>query len=247
MPNIESIVREINKDLIPQFETQLRAYLAKQDKDWLIEQIIRLTLDAHSLEEKDRQQVREQENRRKHERAKRVKQLNLDERTLGEFVNSYLGYTRDRLIQENFLLPNIPPKGSDLITDQFRSSDGNRLLQHAKDMLSALLYGDESNTRLARTHRALLTLTIPRAKAEALNFMDARTELNAIGTWQDASGSVPEKQVDNLVLEIEYGEADGEKIGKGIIAALSLINNLEINEKLLYGRMEKVEQSTLVS
>jgi hypothetical protein len=41
MPNIESIVREINKELTPQFEEKLRAYLADQDKDWLIEQIIR--------------------------------------------------------------------------------------------------------------------------------------------------------------------------------------------------------------
>jgi hypothetical protein len=49
------------------------------------------------------------------------------------------------------------------------------------------------------------------------------------------------------VLEIEYGETENEKMGDGIITALTLINNLEINEKILYGRMEKVEQSTLVS
>ncbi len=49
--NIETIVREINRDLVPEFEKKLRAHLAEQDKDWLIEQIVRLTLDAHSLEE----------------------------------------------------------------------------------------------------------------------------------------------------------------------------------------------------
>lgn len=38
MLNIEHIVRRINKDLVPQFEEKLRAYLADQDKDWLIEQ-----------------------------------------------------------------------------------------------------------------------------------------------------------------------------------------------------------------
>lgn len=51
MPNIEAIVRQINKYLVPQFEKKLRAYLAEQDRDGRIEQIVRLTLDAHSLDE----------------------------------------------------------------------------------------------------------------------------------------------------------------------------------------------------
>jgi hypothetical protein len=51
MPNIEAILRQINKDLAPQFEEKLRAHLAEQDKEWLIEHIVRLTLDARSLEE----------------------------------------------------------------------------------------------------------------------------------------------------------------------------------------------------
>lgn len=37
MPTIESIVRQINKDLVPQFEEKLRSYLSGQDKDWLVE------------------------------------------------------------------------------------------------------------------------------------------------------------------------------------------------------------------
>jgi hypothetical protein len=54
-------------------------------------------------------------------------------------------------------------------------------------------------------------------------------------------------RADNVVLEIEYGEIEGERLGHGIITALRLINNLEINEEILYGRMENIEQSTLVS
>ena len=54
-------------------------------------------------------------------------------------------------------------------------------------------------------------------------------------------------RADNVVLEIEYGEIQGERIGDGIVTALRLINNLEINEEILYGRMENIEQSTLVS
>ena len=37
MPDIEAIVQQINKDLVPQFEEKLRAYLADQDREWLIE------------------------------------------------------------------------------------------------------------------------------------------------------------------------------------------------------------------
>lgn len=44
MPNIEGILRQINKDLVPPFEEKLRAYLAAQDREWLIEQIVHLTL-----------------------------------------------------------------------------------------------------------------------------------------------------------------------------------------------------------
>jgi len=50
-----------------------------------------------------------------------------------------------------------------------------------------------------------------------------------------------------VVLEVEYGEIDGELIGDGIVLSLRLINNLEINEEILYGRMENIEQSTLIT
>ena len=59
MKTIESIVREIRRDLTPVFEQKLRAYLMDQDKEWLIEQIVRLTLDAHSLQEMDRKVMQE--------------------------------------------------------------------------------------------------------------------------------------------------------------------------------------------
>jgi hypothetical protein len=248
MPTIETIVRQINKDLVPQFEEKLRAYLAGQDRDWLIEQIIRLTLDAHSLEEMDRQHIREEETRRRQERSDRVKKLHLDLDRLREFVNRYKAFTRESLIQEKFLLAEAPAKGTELITDEFRSEQGTELLQHAKDMLFGMLFGDETtNTRFQRSQRELLTMTVPRMKADALDFMKATTELSAAGTWQDPRGAANDMRADNVVLEIEYGEIEGERIGDGIVTALKLINNLEINEEILYGRMENIEQSTLVS
>jgi hypothetical protein len=248
MPNIEAILRQINKDLVPQFEEKLRAHLARQDKEWLIEQIVRLTLDAHSLEEMDRKHIREEETKRRQERAERVKKLELDENGLREFVERYKDYSRERLIEEGFLSANAPAKGGELIAEEIRSVEGNELLQHAKDMLFGFLFGDEStNTRFHRIQRELLTLTVPRMKSDALDFMKATTELSAQGTWQDPKGAANDMRADNVVLEIEYGELEGERIGDGVVTALKLINNLEINEEILYGRMENIEQSTLVS
>jgi len=247
MPNIESIVRQINREFIPQFEEKLRAYLAQQDREWLIEQIVRLTLDAHSLEEMDRRHFKEEENRRRAERAARVKNLGLDAQKLTVFLEKYKNLHREDLVREAYLDRRAPAKGGELIRPEHRSDAGNELLAHAKDMLYGLLFGDDSTaTNFKRIQKELLTLTVPRLKADALDFMKATTELSAMGTWQDPKGAANDMRADNIVLEIEYGEIEGERIGDGIVTALGLINNLEINEEILYGRMENIEQSTLI-
>lgn len=248
MPTIESVVRQINREFVPQFEEKLRAYLARQDREWLIEQIVRLSMDAHSLEEFDRQHYLEAENKKRLKRVERVGKLNLGEKKLSLFLARYKGVTREKLITDKLLKPEAPAKGTDLITDEFRTHEGNALLQTAKDMLFGLLFGDASlHVEFERTQRELLTLTIPRGKSEALNFMKATTELNALGTWQDPKGAANDMHADNIIMEIEYGEVETELIGNGIITTLKIINNLEINEEILYGRMTEIEQSTLVS
>jgi len=134
------------------------------------------------------------------------------------------------------------------VTAEYRTSQGNDLLVHAKDFLFALLFGDEgTNTLLARSQRELLTLAVPRDKADALDFMKATTELSALGTWQDPELVSNDQRADNVLLEVEFGEVEGELVGDGIIRSLSLINNLEINEQILYARMINVEQTTLIS
>jgi hypothetical protein len=248
MPNIETIVRQINREFVPHFEEKLRAFLGEQDREWLIEQIVRLTLDAHSLEEMDRRHFKEEENRKRAERSERVQALGLELVKLREFLEAHKEHDRDRLIAGKFLKVDAPAKGTDLISAKFRSAAGNALLALAKDMLFGLLFGDDTtNTHFDRVQRELLTLTVPRMKIDALDFMKATTELSAVGTWQDPKGAANDMQADNVVLEIEYGEVDGELIGDGVVLALSLINNLEINEEILYGRMENIEQSTLIT
>ena len=247
MLNIEHIVRRINRDLVPQFEEKLRAYLAGQDKEWLVEQIVRLTLDAHSLQAMDRKIKQEIVAQNRAERLNRVKQLGLDRSKLAEFLKEYGDMNRENLIAQGYLLPGAPEKGTDLIEASLRTPKGNQLLVHSKDMLFVLLFGDGStNTNLDRMQQELLTLTLPRFKAEALDFMKATTELSALGTWQDPDSVSNDMRADNVIFEVEYGEIEGELVGNGVVRCLSLINNLEVNEQILYARMINLEQSTLI-
>jgi hypothetical protein len=247
MLNIEHIVRRINKDLVPQFEEKLRVYLADQDKEWLIEQIVRLTLDAHSLQAMDRKIKQEIIAKNRAERFERVKAMAMDRSKLSEFISQYRNSTRDSLIKDGYLLAMAPEKGTDLIAENSRTEKGNQLLVHAKDLLFALLFGDASTqTVFDRHQQELLTLTLPRFKAEALDFMKATTELSALGTWQDPDSVSNDQRADNVIFEVEYGEIEGELIGNGVVLCLSLINNLEVNEQILYARMINLEQSTLI-
>jgi hypothetical protein len=247
MPNIESIVRQINQELAPQFDEKLRDYLMMQDKEWLVEQITRLTLDSYSLQEMDLRRVREAKARERADRIDRLRDIALDREKLLEFLERYAPYTRVRLVDEGYLQPSAPAKGTGLITGEFRTARGKALLVYAKDVLFGLLFGDESmNVHFERIAQELLTLTLPRRKGGALDFMKATTELSAVGTWQDPEGISDDSRTANVLLEVEYGEVSGEWIGQGIVRTLSLINNLEVNEQVLYARMVDVEQSTLI-
>jgi hypothetical protein len=247
MTTIEAIVRELNKELVPQFEERLRSFLATQDREWLVDQIVRLTLDAHSLQEVDRRQLQERKARERSERIARLSDMQLDPQVLKAFLERYGYHDRETLVAEGYLLSSAPPKGTDLIGDEHRTASGQELLQLAKDTLFGLLFGDETtNTRLERVQRELLTFALPRFKAAALGFMRAATELSAAGTWQDPASVSNDERADNVILEVEYGEIGEELVGAGIVRCLSLINNLEVNEQILYARMINVEQTTLI-
>lgn len=246
--NIHSIVRQINRQLVPQFEEKLRQELESKDREWLIEQIIRLTLDAHSLQEADRRRLQQEKEQNRNERKARLLNICLDVPCLQKYLHEYDKPSREKLITDGFLKNDAPEKGTALIEEKHRTTKGNELLTYAKDMLFGLLFGDkDTNTHFDRHEREMLTLILPRHKAECIDFMKATTEMNALGTWQDPDSVSNDLQAENTILEVEFGEIEGELIGKGIVLSLSLINNLEVNEQILYGRMINIEQSTLIS
>ena len=247
MSNIEGIVRSINRELVPAFEEKLRGALAGCDREFLIDQIVRLTLDAHSLQEIDRRTIVETKARARSERLARVRDLALDRTGLERFLAKHPTVERDALIVSGHLAATAPEKGTALITAEHRTATGEALLTQAKDTLFALLFGNVSNgTNLERIQQELLTMALPRFKSGALDFMQASTELSAAGTWQDPDSVSNDERADNVLLEVEFGEIEGELVGHGIATALSLINNLEVNEQVLYARMINVEETTLI-
>jgi hypothetical protein len=180
-------------------------------------------------------------------RLARVTELALDVTAIRVFVDEHDGLDRARLIVAGHLLPIAPEKGTAAIAAEHRTTSGERLLEHAKDVLYALLFGDESTgARFDRVQRELLTLTLPRAKARAFDFIPAATELSGAGMWRDPTGVSNDVRADNVIVEVEFGEVAGEVVGAGVIRCLSLINNLEVNEQILYARMINVEESTLI-
>ena len=247
MATIEGIVRGINRELSPQFEERLRAALAEQDREWLIDQVVRLTLDRHSLEEIDRRVEVEAKARARAERLARVAAMQLDHHGVEGFVSEHGGRTREDLIAGDYLRAAAPAKGTRLLLAADRTERGEALLTRAKDVLFALLFGDASNgTALERIQQELLTMALPLGKAGALDFMRASTELTAAGTWQDPDSVSNDERAANVLLEVQFGETADELVGRGIVVALSIINSLEVNEQILYARMIDIEETTLI-
>lgn len=248
MENIDTVVRAIQLDLSPAFEERLRVALADRDREWLVDQIVRLTLDAHSLHDIDVRAEREVKTRARAERLERVKTLAFDHDALAAFVGDFGETTREQLQSRGLLSMDAPAKGTAQLGPDDRTAAGEELLEGAKDALYAMLFGDESsNTRLDRSQQELLTFALPRSKASALDFMRASTELSAAGTWQDPTSVSNDERADNVVLEVQFGDTADELVGRGVVVALSLINNLEVNEQVLYARMINVEDTTLIT
>ena len=248
MATIEELVRRINRELSPQFEERLRAELVDKDREWLVDQLVRLTLDAHSLQDLDVAAAVERKARRRAERLARVTSMAVDAAAVRQFTAVLDGFTRDGAIASGLLLADAPAKGTLAIEASHRSAAGEELLTRAKDMLFALLFGDATTgTNLDRIQQELLTLAVPRPKAGALDFMRASTELAAAGTWQDPASVSNDERADNVLLEVQFGETSDEIVGNAIVTALSVINGLEINEQVLYARMINVEESTLIT
>ena len=241
MNNISSIIKKAQDDLFPQLEAKIRAELELKDKDWLIDQIIYLTCERHSLHE----QKQTLENIQS--RINRIRQKGYNDETITQFIDCYQKVSRADLESTGYLI-NPPHLGLASIETYQRTEKGESLLEEAQDMLYASLYGDTSiNVNLTRGQEELLTMMLPQDKSEKLSFLKAVTQVNALGTWKDPEGVSNDDQTNNIGLQVEFGDNEKGTIGLAVFVALNLINLLQVNEQILYARMEKVERSSLQS
>lgn len=90
-----------------------------------------------------------------------------------------------------------------VMTDSERTQKGAELLNGAKDMLWAALYGtSDSNVHIDRVERELLVITIPGRKAHVFKFFQAVTEVGALGTWRDPDERCHDADEPNMMLQV---------------------------------------------
>jgi hypothetical protein len=226
LSDLDEVVEGVRRGLAPDYAARLRAALAGKDKPWLVDELVRLIVErdlgvAPQADVADPRVV--------------------DEEFIGRFVADHADVSRERLVRDA-----APAKGTALLGPEHRTAEGQAALQEARDVLSALLFGDESGgVALDRAQQELLTVVLPRHKADTLDFLRASTEVAAVGTWHDPQDVSNDERADNVVLEVQFGEVESELVGTGVLAALRLINELEINEQVLYVRMVNVEETSL--
>lgn len=179
----------------------------------------------------------------------RVKQMGLDETKLLLWTKQAWPLChRSILVERGFLLADAPAQGLEDLSDTHRTASGTQFLSDAKDMLWVSLFGDDAtNVRLERVQRELLVITVPKKKAHAFNFLQAATEVGALGTWRDPDSVSDDADAPNMLLQVEYGELASEAVGDTIMVCIHIINLLQVNEQLLYARSSNVEQSTLLT
>ncbi len=241
MDNINRIIKKAQDDLFPELEAKIRSELNKKDKEWLIDQIIYLTCDRHSLHE---QKIKLDDMRK---RLNRIRKVGYTNRSVLNFIDTYQKISRKQLEETGFII-NPPHMGLATIASYQRSKKGETLLEEARDMLYVALYGDETtNVNFTRNQEEVLTIIIPQSKSESLFFLKAATEINTAGTWKDPEGVSNDDHTNNIGLQIEFGDHKEGNIGLAVFVALNLINLLHVNEQIFYARMEKVERSSLQS
>lgn len=249
---IQAIVAALDTELEEELESRLRAALEAKDAAWLREALVQQILqDRHLHATPQRQLAREAQHveplSERRQRLERIRALELTEGKLRETMSRYRALPRDVLIAEQYLV-DPPHKGKEALGPAHRSAAGNNLLREAHDLFYALLFCNErQGVHLPRVRRDFMTVILPSAKAGTLErFMLAVTEMQVSGTWLDPDGVSDDIGASNKVLQVEFGDGQDGLVSDGLIAILGIINSLEVNEEILYARIEQLERSTLV-
>lgn len=250
--DLDSLISGLDRELDAEFGQRLRSALEAEEKGWLVDALVRLTLRDRHVDTTPHRQLSRRARQvespaRRRQRLDRIRSLELDTKALERIVKLYRSFDR-QILESDGYLANPPHKGKEALERRHRSLGGEQLLTQANDLFYALLYCDATQgVALSRQRRDYLTVTLPSAKAPLLErFMLAVTETHASGTWLDPEGVSDDIGARNTILQVEFGDSEDHLICDGLLAVLRMINNLEINEEILYARIEELERSTLI-
>lgn len=252
MDELQAIVSALDNEMEDELEGKLRDELETKDAPWLREALLEQILQERHLHRSAQRQL-SREARQVEPRADRQRRLGrirlsrLTDSKLRDTVARFRAWRRETLEAERYLL-DPPHKGKDALQPRHRSPQGETLLEQAHDLFYALLFCDErQGVLLPRVRRDFITVTLPSHKAGTLErFMLAVTEVQVAGTWLDPDGVSDDIGATNKILQVEFGDTRDGLVSDGLVAALQMINNLEVNEEILYARIEQLERSTLV-
>ncbi|MBM7771514.1 hypothetical protein JOD54_001718 [Actinokineospora baliensis] len=152
----------------------------------------------------------------------RPRPVELDERLLVEHTARFGAW------DTSACLLGAPPPAGLMIGLAARTPFGDELLAEAKDLLHALVSGVAG---LTPVRRARLALTLPERKADVFSFLDATA--TALGHGETA-------------LLLDYPEVADGLVGDAVVAALRVVNGLELNEEVLYARRADLDAATLI-
>ena len=111
---------------------------------------------------------------------------------------------------------------------------------------SAAPFRNASNNDAPRFRLKMLVVVVPVAKKAVFNdLLKASSNFSAIGTWRSDAGQHNDCNAPNEVLTVEFEEARGDRISKGLCSAINAINILEANEEVLYMRIDPALMSSL--
>ena len=249
--DLDEMVDRVRGRLENQWESEIRSELAQRDRTWLEDQLVQVILRDRAMDSTPQRALSRQEPHvepvaQRQQRLKRIQKMGWDADKLKQTVQQYQKLNRESLVKDGYLI-DPPHKGLAALTEANRSDKGRDLLQEAHDLFYALLFCDEKQgVRLPRPRRDFLTVTLPTKKKESLErFMLAVTETQALGTWLDPKGVSDDIDARNTILQVEYGDAPDHQISDALLVVLGMINELEVNEEILYGRIECLQRSTL--
>ena len=118
------------------------------------------------------------------------------------------------------------------VSDNIRFNQQRIMIQNK---INKLLYIDAKD----KTDNELLSVVLLGSKAKHFDFLKGKTRWSAIGDWE----GFPDEQ--NVVMQVQCKDSKTEKYGVQLMKLLDDYNESVVGEKLLYARMQAIEESTL--